>query len=328
MAIVKFFIPHLINPPTEDPGVYLRIFGQKSAFLVDCGNNARLSTKDLQRVSHVFISHTHIDHFIGLDNLIRANVHIDKTIYIYGPQGIVSQVHNKFGGYTWNLRREYGLEVEIMEIAPKRCQRGRLSYRDGFACIYEQEHVKLSDNIIVQHPQFHVQYTLLQHKIPCLAYAFIAHAHWKVSKKKLAQFPHRPGPWIKCLKRLLTENGHKQMIIDDQQYSIAQLRKLLLIELKEQKISYVTDTIYNSETATNIAKLAYNSTIFFCEAHFMQREQQKARETYHLTTQQAGTLARRARVSQIIGFHYSPKYVGRKRKDLEQEIREAFYQDP
>lgn len=325
--MVDYFIPSFVNPPAEDPSLYLSIYGQKRAILVDCGVNYRLSIRALQKVSYVFISHTHIDHFIGFDNLVRANIRLPKKLHVYGPHGITGYVHHKMQGYCWNLLSEDALEILVFEISPRAISETLVSYRDGFqkATLLHEQCLE-ENNVIHSEAEFDVTCGWMEHKIPCLGYAFTSHRSWQVDKDKLGQFPHPAGAWIKDLKSFLENDVALTSVlcIEGQDYTVAELKDKLLIEHSGQKICYVADTLYNEFTEANIVRLANNADLFFCETHFAEEEANNAKETCHLTARQAGILARKANARRVIGFHYSPRYLQGRQNIVEKELQDAF----
>jgi ribonuclease Z len=66
--------PCLVNGSTGDPGLHVDFLFEKRALLFDLGDLAALPPKKLLRVTHVFVSHTHMDHLIGFDRLSRVSV--------------------------------------------------------------------------------------------------------------------------------------------------------------------------------------------------------------------------------------------------------------
>jgi ribonuclease Z len=87
--------PALVNGRTGDPALYIETLFERRAILFDLGDITSLSARKIQRLERVFISHAHIDHFIGFDRLLRVLVGRDKKISLYGPQGFIDHVHHK-----------------------------------------------------------------------------------------------------------------------------------------------------------------------------------------------------------------------------------------
>ena len=117
--------PALINDPFGDPGLLVHFLLQKRALLFDLGDLSAVSNGTLLKVSHVFVSHTHIDHFIGFDRLLRTLFGHEKTLTIFGPKNIIQNVKGKLAGFTWNLVEQYSesLTIEVVEVqeSVRRC---------------------------------------------------------------------------------------------------------------------------------------------------------------------------------------------------------------
>jgi ribonuclease Z len=75
-----------------------------------------------------------------------------------------------------------------------------------------------------------------------------------------------------------------------------------------QKLAYVTDALGSEENCERILALARDADLFFCEAGYPERDADRARARYHLTTVQAGRLAAEAGTRRFAVFHLSPKY--------------------
>ncbi|MFA9562510.1 MAG: ribonuclease Z, partial [Nitrospirota bacterium] len=87
------FSPHLVNDLFGDPGLYVEIRWSRRALLFDLGDNTPLSPTSLLRVQDIFLSHTHMDHFIGFDRLLRVALGRGKRIRFYGPPGLIANIH-------------------------------------------------------------------------------------------------------------------------------------------------------------------------------------------------------------------------------------------
>src|SRR5687767_2025086 len=94
--------PSLVNGRFGDPALYVETLHQRGALLFDLGDLTPLSARDLLRITHVFVTHTHMDHFIGFDALLRVSVGRDKTIRMVGPAGFIDRVHHKLQSYEWD----------------------------------------------------------------------------------------------------------------------------------------------------------------------------------------------------------------------------------
>jgi ribonuclease BN (tRNA processing enzyme) len=117
------FLPRLVNGPFEDPGLFLPFLFEKRAILFDLGDIYSLSAKEILKASHVFITHTHMDHFIGFDRLLRLFLGRDQHLYLYGPEDFLKNVEGKLAGYSWDLVENYNnlLRCMFSKFTPITC---------------------------------------------------------------------------------------------------------------------------------------------------------------------------------------------------------------
>jgi len=95
---MKFlFQTYLVNNSFEDPVLYLNVLFEKRALLFDPGNVRTLPARKLLRISHLFVSHTHIDHFADLDWLLGICPGRCKHLHLFGPAGVIDRVAHKPG---------------------------------------------------------------------------------------------------------------------------------------------------------------------------------------------------------------------------------------
>jgi len=323
--------PSLVNGRYGDPALYVETLFERGAILVDLGDIAALPPRKVLRLERVFVSHAHIDHFIGFDRLLRLLVGREKTISFYGPAGFVDQVHHKLSAYRWNLidRFECDLVFEVSEIdASLARQAARFRLKGGFAP-EAIDHGTAAGGVLHSEAGYRVSTAILEHRTPCLAFAIEEAAHVNVWKNRLAELGLPVGAWLHELKRAVVEKRP-----DDHPISIAAPsfapRELPLSALRQvvtvtpgQKIGYVTDAADTPENRAAIIALVRNADLLFIEAVFAQADAAIAAERAHLTTTAAGEIARAAGVRALEPFHFSPRYAGEEARMLN-EVRAAF----
>lgn len=324
------FHPKLVNAPEGDPGVLVEFLFERRALLFDLGDNAPLSPHTLLSVSHGFISHTHMDHFIGLDRLIRLLVGRNKQLHLFGPLGLVEQVGHKLAAYTWNLVGNYTADFTLVVTeltGDGRARHAHYHSRDAFRRSAETESVPFGEYLIDE-PQFKVRYTLLDHRIPSVAYALEEKQHINVWRNRLDEKGLKVGPWLRHLKAAILAEAADDTLIKatadegERLLSLGELKNSVVCTETGQKVAYVTDAAGHDANAERILELISGADILFIETPFLHEDAAMANKKYHLTAARAGELARRAGVGRIVPFHYSARYPDG--EVLAREARAAF----
>ena len=301
------FIHDLVNGPFEDPALFVRIMREKRAFLFDIGNIERLNPGDLQKITDVFVSHTHVDHFIGFDTLLRALLRRNVPLHIYGPSTISDCVEGKLRGYTWNVIHEYPLKIDVFSIDNQHMKVSQFYAEDGFR---RKDTEKIPFNgILLKEPLVTVKSVQLEHQIPCLAFSIDEEFHINIDKVALQELGLPVGPWLAELKMAIRKNRPEktELEVAHKRFTITELKKIVTIT-KGQKISYVTDVSLTEENINTITDFIRGSDTFYCEAYFLDKDKERALERSHLTAKITGMIAREAGVKQLVVMHCSPKY--------------------
>jgi ribonuclease Z len=325
--------PTLVNGRFGDPALYIETLFEKHAILFDLGDIMPLSPRKVHRLDHVFVSHAHLDHFVGFDRLLRILVGRDKKVSLYGPSGFIDHVHHKLQAYRWNLADRYPSDLvfvvtEVASSCESRIAQFRL--RNAFAA----EPIgagRFVDNVICSQPSFRVSAAILEHRTPCLGFAVEEVAHVNVWKSRLADLGLPVGPWLRQFKQAVIEGrpAHHLLRVPAEQSS-SDTREMPLAALSGvvtvtpgQKIAYVTDIADTAANRTAVVGLVRNADLLFIEAAFAQADTGLAAERSHLTTVAAGTIAREAQVRRVEPFHFSPRYAGQEERMLN-EVDAAF----
>jgi|GEM_PF-161587 len=308
--------PRLVNPPDGDPGVYLDFRFGRRAMLFDLGDLAPLTPRELLRVSHVFISHAHMDHVAGFDRLLRLRLHRPRPLAIIGSEGILRQTENRLGAFTWNLLDASSVDfrLTVQEFDGR-----RLSAAAEFrACeAFRRRDLPPSEfgpGVVLEEPDFTVEAKALDHRVPSLAFALQERLRVNVWRSALEARDLPVGPWIDAAKtairagaaddRCIEIPGHGSVPLGDLRGSVLQVGS-------GQRVAYVTDTADTAANRDRIIALARDADHLFIEAVFLEEDRDLATATAHLTAHAAGEVARAAGARRVTGFHHSARYADR-----------------
>lgn len=324
----------LINDRFGDPGLYLDFLFQRRAMLFDLGDISRLSGRKLLRVEHIFVSHAHMDHFSGFDHLLRTLLGRGVRLRLFGPIGLIDRVAHKLAAYSWNLVGNFAesLTIEVAEVgAAGHLARAAFDCSTAFAREDLPEQASISD-VLFEDDACRVRAAVLDHGIPCLAFALEEKRHVNILKVRLQEMGLAVGAWLQDVKAAVLADAPDETPIrawwreDSEQHE----RLLTLRDLRDalrigpgQKIAYVTDVRFSEENLRQIAALASGADTLFIETPFLEKDAEIASRKNHLTAAQAGLIAQQAGVKEMVTFHFSPRYNGME-DDLISEAEAAF----
>ena len=243
-------------------------------FLIDCAEGTqvqlRKSKVKFSKISHVFISHLHGDHFYGLVGLISTFMLLNRTndFHIYGPKGIkeIILLQLKFSGsYTGYQLFFHELEstdsqiiLEDDDVLVKTIPLSHRIYTNGY--LFQEKNTKRKVNI---------------EKVE----------HYNIDKIYYNK--------IKIGGDITLENG--TVILNSE---------LSFPPQPNKTYAFCSDTMYNEA----IIPIIQNVDVLYHESTFLESDAHLATKTMHSTAIQAATIAAKANVENLILGHFSTRY--------------------
>ncbi|HEX6705762.1 MAG TPA: MBL fold metallo-hydrolase [Albitalea sp.] len=325
----------LVNDAFGDPGLLVSFRDEHRALLIDIGDISALKPRELLRLSHVVVTHAHMDHFSGFDSLLRVVLGRKDRLVFFGGPDFVAQVEHKLRAYAWNVVHRYEVEL-VIEACEAHVdgsgRRARFSSRHAF----EREDLGAftpSGDVLHDEATFRLRARFVDHDIPCLACAIEEKARLHVSADRLAQLHVTTGPWLRELKHAVLTGAPEDTPIRlewrdrDGAHAmtrrVGELRPLILDAVPAQRIGYVTDLRFTEANVEVLAPLLGGVDVLYIESVFLDEDSAHASRKNHLTARQAGEIARRVGARRIVPFHHSPRYEGRA-AELEAEAIAAW----
>lgn len=307
------FNAELLNGKFNYPGV--RVTDLKgNNYLFDCGEGT-IGFKESNNLKAVFISHHHIDHFLGFDRIIAHRVGADNVLDVYGPSGNIDRVAAKLDAYHWNLIEETAVQMRVHELEYDGITSAVVAAPQGLEGIARNSEANTGDIRINKDTR--LQYAVLDHGTPSVAYSLVEPDFVQVDKAKLKESGLVPGPWLSQVKDQYDTPGSVVTLNNGEQIPIEQVSHLI-VPVQGMKITYATDFGYSSRNVDLVVALAQGSDILYCESNFLAEDENKAQKAHHLTAEHAGMIAQEARVGELRLFHHSRKYLEREEEFVEQ----------
>ncbi|MBN2127608.1 MAG: ribonuclease Z [Candidatus Diapherotrites archaeon] len=280
------------STPTKERGltsVALQFDG--NVFLFDCpeGTQRQMmkSKTSYMKINHVFISHFHADHFLGLPGLLATMAIHGRTndLNIFGPKGIEKKIKDLIKLSEFKL----SFEIKAQEI---------------------------KKGIIVKENNYSITAFPLKHEIECHGFVF-------KEKDKEGEFNRAKAEALKIpagpLYSKLAEG--KKIKFEGKTFSPEQVMDYSKAR-KGRKISIVFDTLANNSYLKQIEE----SDILVHESSFLEEKKARALETLHSYAKQVGALAEKAKVKKLYLIHLSPriKEIERIENEARMEFAESF----
>ena len=241
-------------------------------FLVDCGEGTQIQMIKYRirrsRISHIFISHLHGDHYFGLVGLINSFGLLNhlQDLHIYAPSPLQEIIE-------WQLK-----------VAST-----TLPYKLFFHTISKEE-------ILVDEEKFVVKCFPTNHRIECYGFSF----HEKKGRRKLV--PERAKEFdipvafydkLKAGEDYVKKNGEfikNEWVTEDGPPG--------------KTYVYCADTKYDESIIPHIE----DADLIYHETTYLDALQQSAIDRFHSTTKQAALIAKKANVRKLLIGHFSSKY--------------------
>lgn len=244
-------------------------------FMVDCGECAQLSMRrqrlKFSRLGHIFISHLHGDHCLGLPGLI-------STLALTGKEGGDVTIHTTAEG-----------EEIFRRILGFFCR------ETPFTVHYDVFDAK-TPAVIFESDAMTVSTFPLYHRVPCTGFIFAEKPKLRHLKGDVVKFYNVPVKEYKNIKEgadWLTADGRV-------------IPNSVLTSPPDPVMSYAycSDTVYDPRVARSIEGV---HTVYH-EATYTDDYRDKARKRGHSTASEAARIALAAGASQLVLGHFSKRY--------------------
>jgi len=243
-------------------------------YLIDCGeatqNQLNRYKLKSSRIDYIFISHLHGDHYLGLVGLL-STMHLNgrvKEIHVFGPP---------------QLKEIIDLQLMVSET--------KLRYE----VIFHFTHTEYTEQIF-ENNDVTVETIILNHRIPTTGFLIKEKPHKrKINTARLEEYDV-PLEYIPLLK-----NG---IDYSDKHGNIIPNAELTFDPAPPRSFAYCSDTLYNENFIEQIEGVNF----LYHEATFLHELLDRAVETLHTTALQAGIIAKKANVKQLMIGHFSARY--------------------
>jgi ribonuclease Z len=314
----------LVNGSTGDPVLFIDYPGKDDAFLFDAGENCGLDPKRLGDLEGVFITHHHIDHFVGFDRIIRANLDRDKTLHVFGPAGTIPKVYDRIKSYEFQYFPFQKIVLQVEELLPGRRRKALLECSRRFPTPEVSEE-DWKTPVIYENTDLLIEATHTDHTVAGLAFALVEKTGYHPDPAKLAAGVLRPGSWVTQALELLRAGAAPETVLEIEggRFTLGALGEQYFASSRGARVAYVTDTYWSEAVQPGLLRLARGAYRLYCDSYYAHAHLARAGQFRHMTATYAAEFAKQAKVEQLILMHFAPRYAGRY-EALVEEARAIF----
>lgn len=316
----RYLEPTFYSGLLDDPVLYLKVRPMGRALLFDCGQIHHLAKRVLKSIDAVFISHAHMDHFMGIDTLTR-NVHVaPRTVEIYGPPGIAAKLEHKLAGYDWNLAEQNWCSFRVTEVSPEGIDTYTLPGPEGFPCRFEGRSER-DGAVIYSNRWLNVSAVSCDHKIPSLALRLDERPSFAVDPARIEAERLVEGEWLRELNRQFCDGrlGHTPLDVlrktDGRPEAVrvddpADLYRRIARPHTPASLGYISDVGFTAENCARLVPFLKGVDLLLIECTFLREDRDKARRSSHLCTSDVNELVRQIGSRFVLPMHLSKSYLG------------------
>ncbi len=243
-------------------------------FLIDCGEGAQLQLRrcriKFQRIDHIFISHIHGDHYLGLVGFISTLHLLGRTrpLHVYGPAPLEEII---------NMQLQFSQTY--------------LKYQLHFHAIsFDKSTVLHEDDVLT------VETIILKHRIDCAGFLF------KEKEKKHNMIKSKIKEYDISMSAIPDIKDGEDLVLEDG--TVVPNAELTKPRPPSTSYAFCSDTAYHEPIIEQIKGV----DMLYHEATFLEELAKRAKDTFHSTAKQAATIAAKAEVKQLVIGHYSARY--------------------
>jgi ribonuclease Z len=276
--------------PTKERGLScLGVFFGSSIAFFDCGEGAQRSILQaglgFNKDCNIFITHMHGDHVVGLLGILQtmAMNRRDKPVGVYGPKKIVDFIKDSKDALNFGMT----FDVLVREVKP--------------GLIYDEANSK-----------YRVYAEKAEHSTQAFAYIFEEkETPGKFHPEKALKLGVPEGPlWSKL--------QHGEPVLSPKTGRTVKPAQLVSPPRKGRRIGISGDT-----RPTKLLEAFFKKCdVLVFDSTYSDKHEANALENLHSTSREAATLARNAKVHQLILTHFSARY--RSVSQLVRQAREEF----